>query len=108
MGMEGLGIVAWVLAGVLPAIVWTVVNVRRATRRRERRLVRRGSLLVWALVAVYVAVLGAIPETYAFLALMGFFVAFVPLIGLLGWRRAYLREHDFPGSYLFARAPFWR
>lgn len=109
MGVEGFGIVAWALAGVLPAIIWTVVNVRRATRRRERQLVHRGSVLVWGLVAVYVAVLRAAPESSAALVLLGFGVSFLLVAGVLGWRRAYLREHDFPGSYLFARrAPFGR
>lgn len=103
MSIDGLGVIGWVVAGVLPALLWTYVNVRRAARRRERQLVRRGSILVWGLVAVYLALLRVIPENVVVLAFLVYGALFLLAVSLLGWRRYYLREHDFPGSYLFAR-----
>lgn len=109
MGIESIGAAGWAALGILPAVLWTYLSVRSATRRRERQFVRRGSLLVWGLVAAYLAVLRAAPEAAAGYVLLGFGATFVLVTGLLEWRRAQLREHDFPGSYLFVRrAPFGR
>jgi hypothetical protein len=109
MGIESIGVVGWAVLGILPAVLWTFVSVRGASRRRDRQFVRRGSLLVWGLVAVYIAALRAAPEAMAAYVLLAFCVTFALVVGVLEWRRSQLRVHDFPGSYLFIRrAPFGR
>jgi hypothetical protein len=97
------------ILGILPALLWTYASVRRASRRRERQFVRWGSLLLWSLVATYLAALRTLPEVYAGRVFIAFCAAFLLVAGLLEWRRSRLREPNFPGSYLFSRsAPFGR
>jgi len=109
MSIGSLGVVGWAILGVLPALFWTYVNVRRAAPRRERQFVRRGSVLVWGVVATYLAALRAMPADFASLILLVCGVMFLLVVALLEWRRSRLREQRFPGSYLFVRrAPFGR
>jgi len=103
MSSGSLGIVGWALLGILPAVFWTVASVRRAIGRRERQFVRRGSLSIWGVVAVFLATLQALPETHAGFAFLAYGVVLLLIVGLLEWRRSLLREPRFPGSYLFIR-----
>ena len=111
MGMEAFdaSMTGWAVLGVLPALLWTWLYVRRATRRRERQFVRRGSVLVWALAAVYLAMLRIFPEAYAILVLAIHAAVLTLAVTLIEWRRTQLRERDWTTSYLFARkAPMSR
>lgn len=109
MSIGSLGVVGWAILGILPAVFWTFVNVRRAAPRRERQFVRRGSVLVWGVVAAYLAALRTMPEDFAGVVLLVCGALFLLVVALLEWRRSRLREQRFPGSYLFVRrAPFGR
>jgi hypothetical protein len=109
MSTESLGVVGWAILGVLPAVFWTMASVRRATRRWERQFVRRASVLLWAIVAVFLAALRALPEEHAGFVFLIYAASALVIVGLLAWRRSQLRQHYFPGSYLFTRrAPFGR
>ena len=109
MSIGSLSVVGWGMLGVLPAVFWTLSGVYRATRRHERHFIRRGVVLVWTLVAVYLAALRVLPESQAAFVFLAYSVALLLAVALLEWRRTHLRHHDFPGSYLFTpRAPFGR
>jgi len=103
MNALNLVIIGVAMLGVLPAVAWTWLNVRRATRRREHQFQRRASILVWAVVAVFLVGLRTAPEALALLVLAAHGVVLTLAVTLIEWRRAQMRERDWTPSYLFTR-----
>ena len=109
MSIDTSNVIGLAVLGILPAIFWTYLSVRRASHGRERQFVRRGSFLVWGLVATYLGALRVMPEAHAAMLFIAYGVSFLLAVGVLERRRSRLREREFPGSYLFTRsAPFGR
>lgn len=102
MDSSGINATAGQVLVVIPAIIWTFLVFRRASRGRERGLRLRAATGVWLATALVAASVSTLPGQVAALAAVTLCVGLAGSYRWLTHRQAELR-YQLGGSYLFSR-----
>ncbi len=103
MDYSGINATAGQVLVVAPAVVWTFLVFRRASRRRERGLRLRAASGVWLATAIVAASVSALPGEVAALALLSLVAVAGGSYRWLNRMESLRRQQAGAGSYLFAR-----
>lgn len=103
MDFSGINATAGQVLVVIPAVVWTFLVFRRASRRRERGLRLRAATGVWVATALVAAAVSALPGQVAALAWLSLAAVIGASYRWLNRMESVRRQQAGAGSYLFAR-----